>query len=123
MIQGVVTSAREAVIRLCLLGPHGQQEGVEAAVDTCFNGFLTLPSHVISQLGLPFAGSTRAILADGHEAHLPVFEAIVIWDDRPRDVGALQAEGSPLVGMAMLEGFDLQVSVVEGGTVTIKAIS
>ena len=35
----------------------------------------------------------------------------------------LQTEGDPLVGMALLYGFDLHIKVLEGGQVTIRRSS
>ena len=37
---------------------------VDAVVDTFYNGFLTLPSSVAAELGLPYRGHSEAILAD-----------------------------------------------------------
>jgi predicted aspartyl protease len=38
MITGVVTADREAVIRLTVRGPVGQEHEVEAVIDTGFDG-------------------------------------------------------------------------------------
>ena len=37
MITGTVTSHREAIIRLIVRGPSGQEEEIEAVIDTGFN--------------------------------------------------------------------------------------
>jgi predicted aspartyl protease len=39
MITGVVNVNREAVIRLAVAGPSGQQQEIEAIIDTGFTGF------------------------------------------------------------------------------------
>ena len=43
MITGVVTANYEATIPLVVHGAHGQQETIEAVIDTGFTGSLTLP--------------------------------------------------------------------------------
>lgn len=53
MITGVVNADLEAVIRVPLRGPNGQQLNIEAIIDTGFNGFLTLPPALLTTLGLP----------------------------------------------------------------------
>lgn len=39
MITGIVTANREAIIRLMVRGPAGQQQKVEAVIDTGFDGW------------------------------------------------------------------------------------
>jgi predicted aspartyl protease len=55
--------------------------------------------------------------------HMDVFEAIVLWDNHERSVAVLAAEGSALVGMAMLFGYRVILNVEDGGTVVIEALS
>ena len=64
MISGWVNAFQEAIVRLPVLGPQGQEQAVEAVVDTGFNGHLTLPSELIAELGLPFRSNGRAVLGD-----------------------------------------------------------
>ena len=60
MIEGVVNAAYEAVIRLTVQGPSGQEQDIEAVIDTGFTGFLSLPSGVVVDLGLPFLNASQA---------------------------------------------------------------
>lgn len=122
MITGFVTSSREAVIRLQVRGAGGHEETIDAVVDTGFNGFLTLPTRLASDLALSFAGTTRAALGDGTEVQLDVFETVVVWDGRERWVVALATGGGALVGMSMLSECRVTLDVLEGGAVTIAAV-
>jgi clan AA aspartic protease len=122
MITGRVTAAREAVLPLQVYGHAGRTVLVEAVIDTGFTGFLTLPTTLVTQLGLPFAGTTRATLSDGREVAIDVFEATVLWDGHSRPVTVLAAEGGALVGMAMLFGFRLTLDGVIGGLVRLEAL-
>jgi hypothetical protein len=47
----------------------------------------------------------------------------VIWDGELRQIDANAAETTPLVGMSLLYGYRMQLDVIEGGTVTIQALS
>ena len=48
--------------------------------------------------------------------------ATVIWDGQYREVDIAASETEPLLGMAMLYGYRLQVDNVEGGIVKIEAL-
>ena len=67
MIEGVANAAYEPVIALAVHGQSEQSRDIEAVVDTGFNGFLTLPTTLVSELGLPFVSIGRATLSDGSE--------------------------------------------------------
>jgi clan AA aspartic protease len=117
-----VTSGREAVVPIAVLGPDGKRAPVDATIDTGFNGFLTLPPSLVSALDLPFAGSTSATLGDGSTASLDLFLGAIEWHGDAREVLVLEVVGGVLLGMATLEGSRLAVDVVDGGAVTIRAL-
>ncbi len=120
MIEGAVNAAHEAVIGLVVQGPSGRARDVRAVVDTGFSRFLTLPSAIVTELGLVFRGVDRFFLADGSEVTLDVYAVTVLWDGRPRDVDALVADTQPLMGMRLLDGHSLYVEVEDGGRVAIE---
>jgi clan AA aspartic protease len=122
MIRGTVSPAREAMIRVTIEGPSGQQLEVEAIIDTGYTGSLTLPSRYVASLNLRRRGRGRAILADGSEVRFPVYEAIVHWDGSPLKLPVDQADTEPLVGMTLLYGSDLHIQVIDGGSVTIQPL-
>ena len=121
MIEGVVNAAYEPVIALAVQGQSGQSRDIEAVVDTGFNGFLTLPTTLVSELGLPFVSIGRATLADGSEIAYDVYGATVQWDGRALYVEADAADSTPLLGMLLLDGHDLNIQVRDGGRVVIQA--
>lgn len=122
MISGTVSSdGREATIELVVQGPAGEHT-VRVVVDTGFNGALTLPTGTVQELALVRRSTERGTLADGSEALLAVHLATVIWDGLPRRVRALATSRTPLVGMALLNGYELSMQVVGGGTVRISAL-
>ena len=122
MITGIVTAEREAVVRLVVRGPAGREDVVDAVIDTGFDGSLTLPPSMISELHLPWRRRGRALLADGSESVFDIHEGIVMWDGRPVRVAIDATDMVPLIGMSLLEGFELTVQVRTNGQVTIEAL-
>lgn len=100
----------------------GREEHLTAVIDTGFDGWLTLPAALVSELRLPRRGRERGVLADGSVTFFHLHDATVIWDGRPRAVFVAVAAGTPLVGMALLEGHELAVRVTGGGAVQITAL-
>jgi clan AA aspartic protease len=123
MITGVVTNDRQAVIHLTARGPAGQEQEIEAIIDTGFDGWLSLPSSLVAGLGLVWHRRGRALLADGSESVFDIYEATVDWDGEARRVPVDEAETVPLVGMSLLEGYELIVQAQRGGNVTVRALS
>ncbi len=82
-----------------------------------------MPPALVAELGLPFRRRGRALLADGSETFFDIHEATVVWDNRPRLVPADVADADPLIGMTLLEGYELRVQAVDGGSVFIEALA
>ena len=122
MIYGVVNLRHEATLSLVVGNSSGQRQVIDTVIDTGFNGFLSLPSETIVRLGLPWTISNTATLADGREALFDFYTGTVIWDGQYRTIDIAESETEPLLGMAMLYGYRLQVDAVEGGIVEIEAL-
>jgi clan AA aspartic protease len=122
MITGVVTASRQAIIRLTVRGTEGQEQAIDAVIDTGFDGILTLPPALIATLGLVWRRRGRALLADGSESLFDIYETIVIWDGEPRRIAVDEADIDPLVGMSLLYGYELIVQAIQGGTVIIQPL-
>lgn len=121
MIRGAVNADLEAVIPLSLRGPAGHERTIDAIVDTGFNGFLTLPPALVLALGLTRVSRGRALLANGSLELFDIHGVTVVWEDEPRYVEADAVDAPPLVGMSLLEGYDLSIHVAAGGDVVIQA--
>jgi clan AA aspartic protease len=122
VISGQVNVHREAVVALVVQGPSGQSREIEAVIDTGFTGRITLPPDLIAALSLPFRGRGSVILGDGRESAFDIFEAGVLWDGKLRQVAVDAADTEPLVGMRLLQGYELAIQVVPGGTVSIRPL-
>ena len=82
-----------------------------------------LPSSLVVRLGLTWRQRGRALLADGRESVFDIYEATVNWDGEARRIHVDEAETAPLVGMSLLEGYELTLQAKPGGNVTIRAVS
>jgi len=120
MIKGTVTSAKEAVIELTVIGAQSVRRQIHVVIDTGYTGYLTLPECIVSQLNLPFGGHRRGILADCQIVLLEMYVATVLWHSKQREILVAQSSGGPLLGMSLLEGSRLVIDVANGGTVTIE---
>lgn len=123
MISGTVNGNLEPAVHLLVRGPEGQEQEIEAVVDTGFNGFLTLSPPLVRRLGLPHIGQSRALLANGKEELLDLYEVTVLWDGHWRSVEADASGTDALLGMSLLYRYSVYVESVEGGALLIEAIS
>jgi clan AA aspartic protease len=122
MMQGVVNLRREATLTIIVGNSNQKLQAIEAVIDTGFNGFLCLPSAIIATLDLPWSGSDFVTLGDGSETSFDLYTAISIWDGKYCEIDVAESETEPLLGMAMLYGYRLQVDTIEGGIVKIEAL-
>lgn len=122
MIHGVVTSQFDAVISLVVMGSNGQRELIDAVVDTGFDGWLSLPHSLVRELDLPWQSLGRALLADGSECEYDIHDGAVLWDSAHREISIDACDSEPLVGMRLLEGFEVVLPVRKGSPFTIAPI-
>ncbi len=119
MITGWVNAFYEAVIPIHLQDATGNIHEFEAILDTGFNGSLTLPSELITTLKLPWRTRGSAILANGSEGTFDIHAATILWDGMPRSILVEAVDVNPLIGMRLLAGYDLRLTVRPGGMIQI----
>jgi clan AA aspartic protease len=122
MMQGVVNLRCEATLTVVVGNSNRKLEAFNTVIDTGFSGFLSLPSSMIASLSLPWSASDIVTLGDGSETLFDLYTAIVIWDGQYREIYIAESETEPLLGMALLYGYRLQVDAVEGGLVKVEAL-
>ena len=113
----------EAVVPVPVLNRNGQFQTVEFVVDTGFDGFLALPATVIQRLGLERYGSTRVTFANGQQELCNTWHCRILWHDQPRDIVIFESRGEILLGMALLEGSQLNIQVRTDGAVVIEELN
>jgi clan AA aspartic protease len=121
VISGSVSSDREAVVALRLIG-RDTDVIVDAVIDTGFTDYLTLPLETIDLLQFPLDLYTRVTLADGSQVRLAIHTATLMWDGSIRQLPVIASEGGALIGTNLLYGSDLFIRFVDGGDVVIKSI-
>jgi clan AA aspartic protease len=119
MITGIVNGDFEAMLSLSICGSDGKVYTQDAIIDTGFNGWLSLSPDLIDQLNLKWKRRGRAILGDGSECVFNIYEAVVLWDGVYLTIPIDEADSEPLVGMSLMEGYQLTVQVFEGGKVEL----
>jgi clan AA aspartic protease len=95
---------------------------LEFVVDTGFDGALTLPSIAAGALCLPFLEERSASLADGSHIPLDVYRATIVWDGQEVDVAVLATGPRPLLGTALIDGYNLNADFEDNGAVTITRV-
>ena len=122
MITGSVNSALEGILRVTVRGPHGQHRRITAVIDTGYNGALTLPPGLIAELGLPWSDTGSVMLGDGSTCACDIYVGTTVWDRRSISTFVEEADTTPLVGMQLLQGFELKMNVERRGQITIKPL-
>ncbi len=122
MITGFVNVEFEPIIPLSIRRADGKVFTQDAIVDTGFNGWLSLPPDLIAELNLKWKRRGRAILGDGSECVFNVYEAVVVWDSTLLTIPVDEAEAEPLVGMSLMEDYQLTIQVFEGGQVELRKV-
>jgi clan AA aspartic protease len=123
MITGVVNVNGEAIVRI-VVGDLGKQRVVvDSIIDTGYTGFLTLPPSTIAELNLPWRGSEEGVLGDGSTQRFDVYSATVIWDGEFRTIKINESNTNSLMGVGLLYGYEVCIKTINGGMVTVKALS
>jgi len=122
MILGNVNNNREAIVQIVIVGNNNKRQLVRAVIDTGFTASLTLPPGVILTLELVCFAQQEGVLGNG-EVHLfDVYEGSIIWDGQVKTIEINESNSDPLIGMSLLEGYELRIESIAGGSVTIQAL-
>ena len=103
-------------------GVGGVFRTIETTVDTGFTAWLTLPLHIIRELGLQYRGTRSVTLADDSELETDLYLAFISWNEQilPRIVH--QLDSNPLLGVGLLLGHRLTMEAMPDGEVVIDRI-
>lgn len=123
MVTGTVNAKRDAVIKLSVYGKQNQVIEIEAVIDTGYTGFLILPLQMIEMLELTYLAHTESMLANGKMEDFAVYAATVDWDGQKRLIEVDATGADPLIGMSLLDGYELRIQVIPEGLVTIELLN
>jgi len=121
VIHGTVVGL-QAGISIIICPPGRAEVEIECVVDTGFEGFLTLPPTVVTDLDLPYVAPIKANLADNSRIITNVHQATILWNGTERVIPVLAMGRRPLIGTALLEDYHLSIDFCEGGTVLVDDI-
>jgi clan AA aspartic protease len=121
VILGTVTGLQgrvEVVLRLA----DESDRAIECVVDTGFQGELALPSATVASLGLSSGGQMWIKLADDSHVSVPIFSAVILWNDQEVSVTVMAMDGRPLLGTELLQGFNLSADFEEDGQLALTPL-
>jgi clan AA aspartic protease len=121
VITGVIKNGR-ATVNVIFRLPNQPDFTIEFVIDTGFTEFLSLPPAAVNLLGFPFVYDMYANLADNSRVLLPVHQASIIWNGEEREIHVLATGRLPLLGTALLDGYELSIQFTEGGLVKIEEL-
>jgi clan AA aspartic protease len=122
MITGTVAPSLHPCVRFDVQAIDGSFRTVEAAVDTGFTDYVSLPEPTVALLGLRWLHQDQILIGNGIAFAFDVHAATIIWNGQPRVVRVMAGGPLPLVGTALLRGHDLRVRFEVGGPVEIEPI-
>jgi clan AA aspartic protease len=118
-VDGRVSAGGEVLVPITVHSGNETAREIEALVDTGFNGGLALPARHIEELKLSLVGRERMLLASGDLHFARTYRASVELKGKRASVRVVET-GEPLVGMALLWGYDLRIECVENGRVVLN---
>lgn len=108
------------------IGPVGAaSEEIEAVLDTGFNGFVSMPAALATQLQFkPSRSAAKVEMADGSVGSKPLAEAIVTLDSRNREGPVIiERKGNDvLLGMEFLKAFGLSLYLTPDAAVLFDLV-
>ena len=120
MITGKFNQRLEAVVAIDVEGGDGVSHSLEVVLDTGFTGYLVLPRHIISRLGLKYRGRRSIILASGERSAINSYASAVTWHGLRRDVIVFESRSESLLGTALLSNSRVTLHVWADGDVLIE---
>lgn len=122
MTVGTATEGGELLVWVQVIGPRGAAD-LAAVLDTGYDGWLTLPTAMIAELGLVWEDHVTLTLADGSKQRADVYVAEVEWGGERRWTRVTLVEGDILLGTALLFGHELRAEFAPGGVVELRPLA
>jgi predicted aspartyl protease len=60
--------------------------------------------------------------ADKSQTILAIYRVTILWDGDEREIDVLDLPEAPLIGMSLLDGYDVRIQAVDGGIITIELL-
>ncbi|BAT56168.1 hypothetical protein NOS3756_51700 [Nostoc sp. NIES-3756] len=112
MITGIIKSGHPTVNIIFRLS-NQPDFTIEFVIDTGFTGDLSLPLAAVNLMNLPFLYELSANLTNNSWVDIPLHEAVILWNGEERVVNVLATGRRPLLGTALLDGYELTLQFTE----------
>ena len=122
MHHGVVGEYLEPGVTLIVLGANRGTVPVDFIIDTGCTEEVILPQDLIDRLNLIRVDDITLALADGTVDTFARYNARIMWHGNSKEVVAVNMGSEPILGMQLLQGSNLSVDAVFGGSVTITEL-
>ena len=122
MMTGTVTTDGAAILRVTIFDANGRPHDYDAVIDTGFNGTFTLPPALIAALGLRWFRYDTSTLADGSIVRFDVYRGVLLWDGHPLTILIDEMDSDSLIGMALMNDYELNLPVRVGATFTLRPL-
>jgi len=122
MISGIVNANLEVTVPLLVRDANDQPQVITAVIDTGYNGALTLPLALVTAWGLAQGASREVTLGDATRRVCDYYTAHLVWDGQTKKVRVLCVEGDPLIGTALLAGYNMNADFIVDGLVLIGLV-
>ena len=122
MIHGHISQDLDLIVPVYILDQNGYAHRLEAAIDTGFTGELSLPAHRIKDLGLVPRAPLEFTLANAVTESFDTYYGSVLWHGSRVDVRVVEAEGTPLIGVSLLQDNLLTAAIAYNGAITISPL-
>ena len=119
MMQGYVVGS-QARLPVLVQSPLLSDVSIVFAIDTGFQGALTLPLATIMALSLPKQQEIFAKLADGSQTKVGVYRGSILWHGATIHVAVLAMDSDPLLGTSLLDGNHLFIDWTDQGEVRVE---
>ena len=122
MIHGHISQDLDLIVPVYVLDQNGYAYRLEAAIDTGFTGELSLPSHWIKRLGLVPDDPTDFTMANNATESFDTYYGYMLWHGSRIEVQIIAAEGTPLIGVGLLQDNLLTAAIAYNGAITISPL-
>ena len=112
----------QAKVEVVFFLPGGGTISLEFVIDTGFVGALTLPSAAVATMNLPFVHEFNTNLANDSSFRADAHRGVIMWHGQTLSVPVLAMGRRPLLGTALLAGYDLNAEFAPNGRVEINDI-
>lgn len=120
VINGYIDQRGSPVIPVDLFDRQGRLHRVEAMLDTGFDDFLALPTHLVQRLGLVWINRMPMQVATSEWAQFDIYTVDVLWLGNRLPIRVLQTQSEILVGTGLLWESNLTAQFWEGGSVNVQ---